>query len=249
MPAVVKPLISKLPLPFVIARAVPPSELSAKNVLPPEPPPVPPLVMIVALPAFDVSKNFVEPPVGSPGPPPLLAIVALPAVDVLKNSVVPPPASVLVPALLMIVALPAVDASVKFVPSSKPELMIVCVVPDLFTIPAPSTVSVDPPVSIVKALAPGLKVIDSTVAFPVRNSEVTVEVLNVAVSPGLTGALGDVDQLVPKFQSPSSGLGTQTASTASTGVDIATNSNSATRGARIEVAIRPGSLLTDWVSI
>ena len=167
---------------------------------------------------------------------------ALPAVDLSLKFVVPEN-------LLMIVALPAVDASVKFVPSRKPELMIVCVVPDLFTIPAPSTVSVDPPVSIVKALAPGLKVIDSTVAFPVRNSEVTVEVLNVAVSPGLTGALGDVDQLVPKFQSPSSGLGTQTASTASTGVDIATNSNSATRGARIEVAIRPGSLLTDWVSI
>jgi len=99
---------------------------------------------------------------------------------------------------------------------------------------------------IVKALAPGWKVIDSTVADDTV-SEVCVEVSNVAVSPGLTGALGDVDQLVPVFQSPEPGLGSHTASTASTGLDVATNSASATRNARMEAARTPGSLLALWV--
>src|SRR5207237_570015 len=104
-------------------------------------------------------------------------------------------------------------------------------------------------VLIVKALAPDWKVIDSTVAFDDSVSEVCVEVLNVAVSPGLTGALGDVDQLVPVFQSPEPGLSSQTASTASTRADVATNSDSATRSARIEGARKHRSFLTSWVVI
>ena len=102
---------------------------------------------------------------------------------------------------------------------------------------------------IVNALAPGLNVIDWTVVGAVSVSEVTVEVLNAAVSPGLTGAAGEVDQFVPVFQSPSPGVGSQTASTASTGVDVAMNSVSATRGARTEaVSMRLGSLL-GWTAV
>jgi hypothetical protein len=43
-------------------------------------------------------------------------------------------------------------------------------------------------VLIAKALAPGWKVIDSTVTEPESVSEVRVEVLTVTVSPGLMGA-------------------------------------------------------------
>ena len=93
------------------------------------------------------------------------------------------------------------------------------------------------------ALAPGWKVIDSTVAFDDSVSEVCVEVLKVAVSPGLTGAIGDVDQLLPVFQTPEPGLGSQTASTASAWGDVARNSDTATRSARIEVARMPGRFL------
>jgi len=72
-------------------------------------------------------------------------------------------------------------------------------------------------------------------------------VLNVAVSPALTGATGAVDQLVPVFQSPEPGLGNQTASTANTGLDVTTTSASTTNSARIEVARMPGSLLVGRV--
>ena len=96
-----------------------------------------------------------------------------------------------------------------------------------------------PSVSIVKALAEGWKVIDSTVTLPESVNEVCVEVLNVAVSPGFTGALGDVDQLVPVFQSPEPGSDSQTASRASDGADAATNSASAMRSAWIEVTGMP----------
>jgi hypothetical protein len=74
-------------------------------------------------------------------------------------------------------------------------------------------------------------------------------VLNVAVSPGLTGALGDVDQLVPVFQSLESGLSSQTPSTANTGTEVGTNSDSATRNARIEAARPPGRFLTGRVVV
>src|SRR5262245_50339638 len=81
--------------------------------------------------------------------------------------------------------------------------MIVCVCPGLFTIPAPCIVSRCPCVLIVTAAGSALKVIESTVALAESVSEVCLEVLNVAVSPGLTGALGD--QLVAVFQSPETG--------------------------------------------
>ena len=124
-----------------------------------------------------------------------------------------------------------------------PLFVIACVCPELFTSPAPSRASTFPFVLIVKALAPSWKLMDSTVTSAERVSDVCVEALKVAVSPGLTGAAGAVDQLVPAFQLPDSGLSSQTASTASTGVAVATESDSATSHARIEAARVPERFL------
>ena len=86
-----------------------------------------------------------------------------------------------------------------------------------------------------------MKVIDSTVAFPKSVGNSCVEVLNVAVSPGLTGAIPDA-QLAPAFQLSVSGAGNQTALTASAGVDAATARNNPTRSARTVALFLPGSL-------
>jgi hypothetical protein len=150
---------------------------------------------------------------------PLLVIVALPAVEVLKNPVAPP------------------------------LLVIACVLPDVFAIPGPLILSVFPFVLMVKALAPGLKVIDSTVALSESDSKVRAEVLNVAVSPGLTGALGDVDQLVPVFHASEPGLGSQTASRASIEIGAATNSDGTTMHKCIKTVRMPGSFLEGRVVI
>jgi hypothetical protein len=246
---------------LLVIVALPAVDVSKNPVKPPTAPLiVPPLLVIVALPAVDVFKNPVAPPTERLTIPPLLRIVALPAVDVFKNSVSPPTVRATALPSLVIAALPAVDMSTNIVSprvpggttpiptpgvALTPPLVIVCVFPELFTIPAPSRVSTFPFVLIVKAFARGLKVIDSTVALPERISEVTAEVLNVAVSPRLTGAIGDVDQLVPAFQKPEPGLGSQTASTASTGVDVATNIDSATTSA--PTASMQESLLGGWV--
>jgi hypothetical protein len=151
----------------------------------------------------------------------------------------------------VIAVLPAVDVPKKAVTPNAPRtslLVIDCVFPELFTIPAPSRVSPFPLVLIVKALAPGPKVIDSMVMLLESISEVCVEVLNVAVSPGLTGALGGA-QLVPMFHTSESGLNSQTASTASTGVAVVTNSRSATMSAGIGVARMTGSFLAGWIFV
>ena len=168
--------------------------------------------MIVALPALDVFRNFV---VLLPPTPFWLVIVALPAVELLRNSVEPG------------------------APGNLLLLVSVCVSSELFTIPAPCTASPFPFVLIANTLAPGWKVIDSTVTPPDRSSKVWVEVLKVALSPGLTGALGDVDQLAPAFQSPDPGSDNQTASRARTGVHVAIYGGSAMKSARTEVTAMP----------
>src|ERR1700736_4393860 len=88
MPVVLKPLISKQPFPLVIARAVPPSELSKNSVVPPAPLTGPPLLVIVALPALDVNRNTVIPPAPLTAAP-LLVIAALPALDAPSTNVAP----------------------------------------------------------------------------------------------------------------------------------------------------------------
>ena len=78
--------------------------------------------MIVALPALEVSRNWVIPPIVPAAVPPLLVIVALPAVDASKKPVKPDSTSIpslaviaagvgvgMTPPLLVIVALPAVE--------------------------------------------------------------------------------------------------------------------------------------------
>src|SRR5271166_1728394 len=135
MPVIVNPLIPKLPFPFVIARALPPSELSRNNVFPPIPPKLPALLMIVALLAVDVSPNSVMPPAAPLTVPPLLVIAALPAVDAISKWVIPPAAPLAV----------------------APLLVIDCVFPEVFTIPPPSIVGTFPFVLTMKAFAPGSK--------------------------------------------------------------------------------------------
>src|ERR1700732_2754700 len=140
MPAEAKWLISKLPpkvpFPFVIARAVPPSEWAINSVVPPKPVRVPPLLTIVALPALGVSRfddpkaavrigfkmppKTVTPPSARAPVPPLLVIVAFAALDLTKKAVTPPSALGNVAPLLMMVALPAVDAAENAVTPNAP---------------------------------------------------------------------------------------------------------------------------------
>jgi hypothetical protein len=78
-----------------------------------------------------------------------------------------------------------------------------------------------------------LKVMDSIVTSAERVGDVAAEVLKVAVSPGLTGAmLGD--QLVPEFQLAEIGTLSQLASMASAEVGPAVN-NSETNNAPMKV--------------
>src|SRR5271165_559262 len=97
--------------------------------------PVWPSLVIVALPALDVPVKFVVPKDS-------LLIVALPALEVSEKFVVP-----IVRPPLLIVALPALDVLLNvMVPN---EFEIVCVVPEVFTIPAPTMESALPSVVIV----------------------------------------------------------------------------------------------------
>ena len=100
--------------------------------------------VIVALPAVELSKKLVEPP--------SFVIVALAAVELLMKLVEPAPLPI---SLLMIVALAALELFKKSVELPK-SLLIVCVVPELFTIPTPTRVREVPPnpVLIVKELGP-----------------------------------------------------------------------------------------------
>jgi hypothetical protein len=85
-----------------------------------------------ALPAVDLLKKSVEPT--------SLRMFALPAVDLLKKAVEP---------RLKMFALPAVDLFENTIVPDLPEASIaavakVCVVPELFVMPAPLMVSVNP---------------------------------------------------------------------------------------------------------
>ncbi len=185
-------------------------ELSKKFVIVP-----PSLVIAKRFPAVDVSKKLI-----TAGPLPTLRfwITPLPAVELLKK--------LMVPLSLWINALPAVELFKKLmVPLS---FRIVCGSVELFTMPTPTKEKELPSVLIVKALAPRLNVMESMVTSPERDSEVIVEVLNVAVSPAMTGGIAGV-QLPPVFQSPDNGQQFQTASTASAGAAMATNSRKAPR--------------------
>jgi hypothetical protein len=79
------------------------------------------LLMIVALPALDVSKNCVKPPAAALNAPPLLVkTLELPAVALLVNRISPP------------------RAVTKF-----------CAIPELFMMPAPLIVSFNPELAVI----------------------------------------------------------------------------------------------------
>jgi hypothetical protein len=80
-----------------------------------------------------------------------------------------------------------------------------CVVPELFAIPVPLMVSVLWLAVIVKELAPGAKVMPSTVVFAEREIALVFEVAKVAVSADPLGTVAGI-QFVAVFQSPEVGL-------------------------------------------
>ena len=81
-----------------------------------------------------------------------------------------------------------------------------CVVPELFVMPVPLSVSEKLGLAvIVKELAPGAKVMPSTVVFAEIEMVVVFEVAKVAVSADPLGAVAGV-QFIAVFQSPEPGL-------------------------------------------
>jgi hypothetical protein len=81
-----------------------------------------------------------------------------------------------------------------------------CVVPESFEMPTPLRVRVKPELAvIVKLLAPGAKVIPSTIVFAELETVVVSESANVAVSADPSGTVAG-DQFVAIFQSPDVGL-------------------------------------------
>ena len=86
-----------------------------------------------------------------------------------------------------------------------------CVVPELFVMPTPLIVSPKKGATvIVKLLAPGAKVIPSTIVFAEIETAVVFETANVAVSAGPLGTVAGV-QFPAVFQSPELGLTSQIA--------------------------------------
>ena len=97
-----------------------------KRVWPPSPPFVPPLVMSVALPAEELERNVVFPPVALRALPPKVVTVALPAVEVSPKEVLPASSNgvklTLAPPRLLIVAPSALELSRKIVRPPLPPM-------------------------------------------------------------------------------------------------------------------------------
>ena len=189
-------LIVALPAVEVLWNSVPPpTALTA----------VPAWLLTVALPAVEVPKNFVVPPNAPFTVPPLLLSVALAAVEVPKNCVVPLVTLLTVaPLLENAVRAPAVAPLVKvMVPNWLAPFTAVtkfCVMPELFAIPVPLSVSVSVGLAvIVNALAPALNVIPLTCVPAESESAVVPDVANVAVSAAPFGTEPPT-QFVPAFQ-------------------------------------------------
>ena len=140
--------------------------------------------MLVKVPwlALEESSKRIQPGLPSKVAPPfMIKKVPLPAVALfLKNN---------------LIALGATEgAATKF-----------CVVPELFVIPVPLMVSVPWLAVTVKELAPGAKVMPSTVVFAEIEMAVVFEIAKVAVSADPLGTVAGV-QFVAVFQSPETGL-------------------------------------------
>ena len=141
--------------------------------------------MLVKVPwlALEESSKRIQPGLPSKVAPPfVIKKVPLPAVALfLKNN---------------LIALAAPEgAATKF-----------CVVPESFEMPTPLRVSVKPELAvIVKLLAPGAKVIPSTIVFSELETVVVLESANVAVSAGPLGTVIGV-QFAAVLQSPEVGF-------------------------------------------
>ena len=139
----------------------------------------------------------------------MLIKVPLPAVEVSKKIVMPPPKPPMPLLLVKMVEVPAVALLLKTICWGKLKLRVAtkfCVVPELFVMPTPLMVSAKKGLAvIVKLLAPGAKVIPSTIVFAEIEMAVVFETANVAVSADPLGTVAGV-QFVAVFQSPELGL-------------------------------------------
>jgi len=149
-----------------------------------------PLVPVAShvYPAFEVSLKSILPGTGSLAVPPVvIKKVPIPAVALFLNN--------------NLVALAATEeAATKF-----------CVIPESFEMPTPLRVSVKPDLAVmVKLLAPGAKVIPSTIVFAELETAVVFETANVAVSADPFGTVIGV-QLLAVFQLPEAGSGSHVA--------------------------------------
>ncbi len=133
---------------------------------------------------------------------------------------------------MIVTLLPAVAPLVKII-APTPVVAKFCVIPELFVMLPPLMVNVkkgvpSPPTLIVNALAPELNVMESMVTSAERDRKRILEVLNVAVSPAMTGGI-PVFQFPPLFQLPSLAIVSQMESTANAGAARAKNSRRAPR--------------------
>src|SRR5207248_1723115 len=139
----------------------------------------------------------------------MLIKVPLPAVEVSKKIVMPPPKPPMPLLLVKMVEVPAVALLVKTICWGKLKLRVAtkfCVVPELFVMPAPLMVSAKKGLAvIVKLLAPGAKVIPSTIVFAEIEMAVVLETANVAVSADPSGTVAGV-QFAALFQSQEAGF-------------------------------------------
>ena len=202
-PLIVPPLLVKVPLAAV--------EVSLKIVMPWSPPnwllTVLPLLIKVPLAAVVLLLNSVAPPVEVPKTRPLLVKVPWPALEESEKSVQRASPPIPPPFMVKKVPLPAVALFLNNNPNVTPKGAATkfSVVPELFVIPVPLMVSVPWLAVTVKELAPGAKVMPSTVVFAEIEMAVVFEIAKVAVSADPLGTVAGV-QFVAVFQSPETGL-------------------------------------------
>src|SRR5207248_9624175 len=179
----------------------------------------PPIVVIEALPAVEPVSNAM---IALPAPlilPPSLIKVALPAVEVLRNVNSPSLLNVALPALELPpkaiapvfvneVKLPAVALFVKMI-CPGPGVKF-CTIPELLVMPLPLMVTVGAWLTRVNGLAPALNTIPFTSVSATKNTCLTLENANVAVSAAPLGIVAGV-QFAAAFHVPEPGFAFQVA--------------------------------------
>ena len=203
--------------PLLVIIALPALDLRTNSVPPPLAPlTAPPLLVMLPLPAVLPSSKNITPPLAPLTVPPLFVKVPLPAVEVPKNSITPLTPPLAIAALLVkMVEVPAVALFVNrirplILPHPQTAVTKFCATPELFVMPAPLRLNMDPSMDdalavIVNALAPALNTMPLTSVMAERETLVVLEKANVAVSEGPLGTVAGI-QLRAVFQSPLAGF-------------------------------------------